>query len=241
MMGMDDFMDEIALMLICTVCLVVAHAGDLAIVGCLAAFTLISICNFANAPVRIASQIAFYGCALFMGDVASYLPVAAYLALHERTWAARTSWAWPLAAMAASTTTPAYPFALPSHALIAVIALCIAAALLAIRDIRERQEREGYRNSFDDARASYLSLTHDAHADPVGAKEADPVRTDCFSNLTERERAVARLVAQGQDNRQIASELFLSEGTVRNHISSILSKKDLTNRTQIAVLYYRGE
>lgn len=39
---------------------------------------------------------------------------------------------------------------------------------------------------------------------------------------------------------EIASTLFLSEGTVRNHISSILSKKALSNRTQIAVLYYRG-
>lgn len=61
-----------------------------------------------------------------------------------------------------------------------------------------------------------------------------------FADLTERELSVVRLVAQGMDNREIASTLFLSEGTVRNHISSILSKKTLSNRTQIAVLYYRG-
>lgn len=61
-----------------------------------------------------------------------------------------------------------------------------------------------------------------------------------FADLTERELSVVRLVAQGMDNREIASTLFLSEGTVRNHISSILSKKALSNRTQIAVLYYRG-
>ena len=46
-----------------------------------------------------------------------------------------------------------------------------------------------------------------------------------FADLTERELSVVRLVAQGMDNREIASTLFLSEGTVRNHISSILSKK----------------
>lgn len=61
-----------------------------------------------------------------------------------------------------------------------------------------------------------------------------------FADLTERELSVVRLVAQGMDNREIANTLFLSEGTVRNHISSILSKKALSNRTQIAVLYYRG-
>lgn len=66
------------------------------------------------------------------------------------------------------------------------------------------------------------------------------MRQERFADLTERELSVVRLVAQGMDNREIASTLFLSEGTVRNHISSILSKKALSNRTQIAVLYYRG-
>ena len=58
-------------------------------------------------------------------------------------------------------------------------------------------------------------------------------------SLTERERAVVELVAEGLDNREIAAELFLSEGTVRNHISAILQKLDLKNRTQLAISYYR--
>lgn len=57
--------------------------------------------------------------------------------------------------------------------------------------------------------------------------------------LTERECEVVELVAQGLDNREIAGKLFMGEGTVRNHISTILQKLDLRNRTQIAVLYYR--
>ena len=57
--------------------------------------------------------------------------------------------------------------------------------------------------------------------------------------LTEREVQVVELVAQGLDNHEIASKLFMGEGTVRNHISSILQKLQLKNRTQIAVLYYR--
>lgn len=59
-----------------------------------------------------------------------------------------------------------------------------------------------------------------------------------FACLTEREYEVARLVAKGLDNREIAATAFLSEGTVRNNISSILSKMDLKNRTQIAVAWW---
>lgn len=53
--------------------------------------------------------------------------------------------------------------------------------------------------------------------------------------LTSRELDVVRLVAQGYDNREIASELCLAEGTVRNLISKILEKLGLKDRTQLAV------
>ena len=46
-----------------------------------------------------------------------------------------------------------------------------------------------------------------------------------------------QLVARGLDNKDIAAELYLSEGTVRNHISAVLQKHELKNRTQLAVLY----
>lgn len=53
--------------------------------------------------------------------------------------------------------------------------------------------------------------------------------------LTPRERDVVRLVAQGYDNKEIATELYLAEGTVRNQISKILEKLLLKDRTQLAV------
>jgi len=56
------------------------------------------------------------------------------------------------------------------------------------------------------------------------------------SRLTERELAVLRLLARGQTNADIASNLHLSEGTVRNHVSTILAKLQVADRTQAAVI-----
>ena len=69
----------------------------------------------------------------------------------------------------------------------------------------------------------------------------EQLRPTPFACLTEREYEVARLVAEGLDNREIAATAYLSEGTVRNNISSILSKMNLKNRTQIAVAYYKSK
>lgn len=55
-----------------------------------------------------------------------------------------------------------------------------------------------------------------------------------FLDLTSQERQVLLLIAQGKTNREIASELFLSEGTVRNYVSSILSKLGVSNRAEAA-------
>lgn len=57
--------------------------------------------------------------------------------------------------------------------------------------------------------------------------------------LTERELDVLRLVAQGLTNQEIGAALFIGEGTVRTHVSSILSKLHLANRTQAALYALR--
>lgn len=53
--------------------------------------------------------------------------------------------------------------------------------------------------------------------------------------LTQREIEIARLVAEGISNREISNNLYITEGTVKNHISNILSKLGLNHRTQIAL------
>jgi len=60
-----------------------------------------------------------------------------------------------------------------------------------------------------------------------------------LDNLTPRERDIARLVAQGMSNKEIATTLFLSEGTVRNNIVVIMEKLQVTNRTQLGIAYYK--
>jgi DNA-binding NarL/FixJ family response regulator len=59
-----------------------------------------------------------------------------------------------------------------------------------------------------------------------------------IENLTEREHEILTLVAKGASNRQIGELLFITEGTVKNHMSNILSKLGLRDRTQ-AALYAR--
>lgn len=56
-----------------------------------------------------------------------------------------------------------------------------------------------------------------------------------FEVLSAREIDIVRLIAEGLSNQEIADRLFLSNGTVRNHISTILEKTGLEHRTQIAV------
>ncbi|MCC6179293.1 MAG: response regulator transcription factor [Chloroflexi bacterium] len=59
-------------------------------------------------------------------------------------------------------------------------------------------------------------------------------RGEAFKMLTEQEVKIIALVARGRTNREIASELFLSEKTVRNYVSSILGKLGLSHRSQAA-------
>ncbi len=64
--------------------------------------------------------------------------------------------------------------------------------------------------------------------------------TEALSGLSEREMEVVRLVAEGLSNKEISTRLSLSDKTVKNHISHILAKMNLTARTQVAVYALRA-
>ena len=61
------------------------------------------------------------------------------------------------------------------------------------------------------------------------------------AGYSERELDIVRAVADGLSNKEIAAKLFISEGTVENYITSILSKENLSHRTALAVYYLTGK
>ena len=66
-------------------------------------------------------------------------------------------------------------------------------------------------------------------------QQASPLRQSQFEDLTEREHEVINLVAKGRSNQEIANELVISEKTVKTHVSNILGKLQLEDRTQLAI------
>jgi len=59
--------------------------------------------------------------------------------------------------------------------------------------------------------------------------------------ITEKEQEVITLVAHGLNNQEISEQLYLSAGTIRNYLSTILMKLDLRDRTQLAIWYYQNK
>jgi DNA-binding NarL/FixJ family response regulator len=71
------------------------------------------------------------------------------------------------------------------------------------------------------------------------ARTASAKETTFGAELSEREMEVLKLLARGFTNAEIAQQLFLSEGTIRNYVSAVLAKLDVTDRTQAALLALR--
>lgn len=64
---------------------------------------------------------------------------------------------------------------------------------------------------------------------------------DIEGELSEREMEVLKLISDGLNNKEIANSLYLSEGTIRNYISTMLDKLCLRDRTQLAIYYYKSK
>lgn len=72
------------------------------------------------------------------------------------------------------------------------------------------------------------------------ASQAPTISDSALASLSPREREVVGLIAHGRSNKEIAGELFISEATVKTHVARVLTKLDLRDRTQIAIVAHRG-
>jgi len=68
------------------------------------------------------------------------------------------------------------------------------------------------------------------------ASTPEPELREGFESLTPREKEVLQLLGEGASNKEIAQKLYLSEGTVKNHVTNVLGRLDLRDRTQAALL-----
>ena len=73
----------------------------------------------------------------------------------------------------------------------------------------------------------------------VSALRDPPTPAPASDTLSQREREVLGLIAEGLSNQQIAERLAIGEKTVKTHVSNVLSKLDLSDRTQVAVYAWR--
>lgn len=85
------------------------------------------------------------------------------------------------------------------------------------------------------------TLVHHARSDPPASARAGEAsdRREAFDALSDRERAIARAVADGRSNTVIAADLYLSAGTVKADISAMLAKLGVDNRIQLAILTHQ--
>jgi DNA-binding NarL/FixJ family response regulator len=92
------------------------------------------------------------------------------------------------------------------------------------------------------AAAIHAAAGDEVYLDPAVARQLTREMTSPRSGLnalTQRERAVLILIANGRSNQEIADELVISERTARTHVSNVLRKLQLTSRTQAALVAVR--
>lgn len=254
---MDRLLDEIIAFCLCLPILGWAYGGWSSIVALLVAGIAVTTFELVDAGLQRAAVAGAFAiaCALF-DALFPFVPLAAYLCMAQRNWLVRCLWpaSWLIVALRVEI----------AFALVALVVCCIA-SVLAVRTTRTIEGTRALRESRDAVKESLIwLLEREGPADTTPRDVTEEARTGTregtgkdadatavatpdererllrFSDLTERENTVVSLIAEGCENKEIAARLYLSEGTVRNVVSSILAKKQLANRTQIAIMYYRG-
>jgi len=103
-----------------------------------------------------------------------------------------------------------------------------------LKDVSTRELADAVRKA-----AAGEAVMHPRVAARVIQELRSPAREEIAPDLSEREREVLRLIAEGISNAEIAERLIISENTVKSHVSNILGKLHLADRTQAAVYAWR--
>jgi DNA-binding NarL/FixJ family response regulator len=89
--------------------------------------------------------------------------------------------------------------------------------------------------------AKGYNYVHPSLSKVIHFKENDKKYEENKKNkLTRREYEVLELIADGKNNKEIAKDLFISENTVKNHVSNIFKKLEVNDRTQAAIYAYKN-
>lgn len=102
-----------------------------------------------------------------------------------------------------------------------------------LKDIEAENLIDAIKDAFNDKMIMPTKVAQVLAQKALAIKEDKPKQE--IYGLTERESEVAIMIAQGFTNKQIASALYISEGTVKNNVSTIYSKLEINDRTKLAV------
>lgn len=104
-----------------------------------------------------------------------------------------------------------------------------------LKDMPPEQLVEAIKGAYSGITQLHPEITKLLLAPTVKNNDETKHREDMFRELTIREKEVLKLIALGMSNKEIANQLFIAEKTVKTHVSNILSKLELTDRTQAAI------
>lgn len=241
---MDRVVDEIIIFALCVPLACGAYGGGYSAIVALLVSVIVACASMLvrNARARNALLGAYLALSLASLEMTALVPVVAYQCVAQRARAMRAAWAAPLVVGGLH---------FGWHEIPAIALLCAIASVLSVRTMRNAAERKVMRSVRDGMRERLIDAERTASERDAADGRHDGAAPSAFSDvaenrdkiegLTVREQTIAALIAEGLDNKEIASELYLSEGTVRNHISSILQKCQLKNRTQIAITYLSAQ
>ena len=105
---------------------------------------------------------------------------------------------------------------------------------------RDHQRGPGRRHG-DAIISPSVTRTLLAHFGDTEASERRRVAAQRLAALTDREREVADAIGSGASNAEVAASLFMSEATVKSHVSRLFTKLDVANRVQIAILVHDAD